>query len=71
MISIPSESTTAAVAVILIDDSILSHSRTTSQEQENEELDDQLLQLRSQMGAGSSQVVQVTEVIQVDLMSSI
>ena len=70
MISTPSESTTAAVAVILIDDSILSHSRTTSQEQENEELDDQLLAEIS-MGAGSSQVVQVTEVIQVDLMSSI
>jgi hypothetical protein len=68
MISTPSESTTAAVAVILIDDSILSHSRTTSQEQENEELDDQLL---AEMGAGSSQVVQVTEVTQVDLMSSI
>jgi hypothetical protein len=69
MISIPSESTTAAVAVILIDDSLLSHSRpTTSQEQENEELDDQLL---AEMGAGSSQVVQVTEVTQVDLMSSI
>jgi hypothetical protein len=61
MISIPSESTTAAVAVILIDDSLLSHSRpTTSQEQENEELDDQLL---AEMGAGSSQVVQVTEVM--------
>jgi hypothetical protein len=68
MISTPSESTTAAVAVILIDDSILSHSRTTSQEQENEELDDQLL---AEMGAGSSRVVQVTEVTQVDLMSSI
>lgn len=69
MISTPSESTTAAVAVILIDDSLLSHSRTTtSQEQENEGLDDQLL---AEMGAGSSQVVQVTEVTHVDLMSSI
>lgn len=67
MISIPSESTTAAVAVILIDDSLLSHSRTTtSQEQENEGH-----QLLAEMGAGSSQVVQVTEVTHVDLMSSI
>ena len=55
----------AAVAVIPIDDPTL---RTTYQEQESEDLDDQLL---AEMGVSSSQAVQVTEVTQVDLMSGI
>ena len=65
-ISTPSDpNATAAVAVIPIDDPTL---QTTNQEQENEDLDDQLL---AEMGVSSSQVVQVTEVTQVDLMSGI
>ncbi|KAN0071265.1 hypothetical protein V8E54_010696 [Elaphomyces granulatus] len=51
--------------VIPIDDSTL---QATSQEQENEDLDDQLL---AEMGVSSSQAVQVTEVTQVNLMSGI
>jgi hypothetical protein len=54
--STPSEN---AVAVIQIDDPMLTHSQTTSQEQENE---DQLL---------AEMVVQVTEVTHVNLMSGI
>jgi len=55
-ISTPSEN---AVAVIQIDDPMLTHSQTTSQEQEN---DDQLL---------AEMVVQVTEVTHINLMSGI
>jgi hypothetical protein len=54
--STPSEN---AVAVIQIDDPMLTHSQTTSQEQENE---DQLL---------AEMVVQVTEVTHVNLMGGI
>jgi hypothetical protein len=53
-----SENTATTVAVIPIGDPILEP--LTSQEQENEDLGDQLL---AEMGTGSSQVVQVTDLM--------
>jgi hypothetical protein len=64
-ITISTPSDPNATAVILIDDPTL---QTTTQEQENEDLDDKQL---AEMGVSSSQAVQVTEVTQVDLMSGI